>query len=303
MNHRNLPPLKSLVFFESATRHQSFTRASEELNVTQGAVSRQIRLLEKFLGTSLFRRVSRQIILTDDGHNYYLAIAHLLRQLELETTAIKGPAEPNQITFVTSSALAPMYLLPRLPDFREKYADIPIRIVARDSIEDLKNFNFDLGLYYCRDIPKELDAVPLFSEKVFPVCSPNYQRQNKDRLKNRDALATDLIWLESDQDWINWPEWLNSMDIHIGQFNNKLVVNHYPMVIQAAISGQGIALAWAHLVDDDIKRGSLLKPFDLALETGSNFYLISPPDKTLNSKTQLFRDWLIENHSTSMNVI
>ena len=296
MKRKQLPPLKSLIFFESAARLHSFTRASEELNVTQGAVSRQIRQLEQFLGKALFRRERRQVLLTDDGHNYYVSIAHLLSQLEDATKSLKGPQEPDQITFVTSSALAPMYLLPRLPDFREQHDDIHIRIVARDNLQDIDQSKFDLGLYYNRETPQKVDAHRLFDEEIFPVCSPEYLKQHKHRFREPDALSTDLIWLESDEDWINWPEWLDAMKIKINRFHNRLVVSNYPMVIQAAIAGQGIALAWSHLVDNEISQGNLVKPVDLTLTTGSHFYLIMPSNRPFSENTMIFRNWLIKNH-------
>ena len=125
-----LPPLKSLVYFESAARLQSFTRASLELSVTQGAVSRQIRSLEDFLGKALFNRKQRQVFLTDDGHNYYLDIANIIQQLKASTEKLIAPSHPDPVTLVTSSALASMYLLPRIPDFRRQHKDIEIRIIA-----------------------------------------------------------------------------------------------------------------------------------------------------------------------------
>ncbi len=296
MKRKLLPPLKSLIFFESAARLHSFTRASEELNVTQGAVSRQIRQLEQFLGKALFLRERRQVLLTDDGHNYYVSIAHLLIQLEDATKSLKGPQEPDQITFVTSSALAPMYLLPRLPEFREQHENVHIRILARDNLQEIDRAQYDLGLYYHRSTPQMVEAHPLFDEQIFPVCSPEYLEQHIHRFKEPDALSTDLIWLESDEDWINWPEWLDAMNIKINRFHNRLVVSNYPMVIQAAIAGQGVALAWSHLVDNEIRQGNLVKPVDLTLTTGSHFYLIMPSHRPFSKNTMIFRNWLLENH-------
>lgn len=292
---KTLPPLKSLVFFESAARLKSFTLASRELNVTQGAVSRQIRQLEAFLGKPLFRRQQRQVFLTDDGHNYFVSVAHHLSQLESATTTLKGPTIGNPVTFVTSSALAPMYLLPRLPEFRQQHPEISIRIVARDSIQDLRQFNYDLGLYYSRSPPTHVDAIGLFDECVFPVCSPRYLQQHQQRLSDPKQLSQDLIWLESNEDWINWPEWFESMQISVPPIQNRLIVNHYSMVIQAAIAGQGVALAWGKLADDEIKRGTLLKPFDIQLETGSQFYIIMPSNKPTDHNTQVFKRWLQDN--------
>ena len=299
MNKRRLPPLKSLVYFEAAARLQSFTAASRLLNVTQGAVSRQIRQLELFLGRDLFLRERRQIFLTDDGHNYYVSISHLLEQLSDATENLIRPAESSEITLVTSSAIASMYLLPRIPAFRQNNPGIRIRIVARDNIDMLDNFAFDLAIYYSRTTPSAIESFALFEEEIFQVCSPSYfdshliaQDSEQQSIQLYDS---NLIWLESQEDWINWPEWLEKMAINVGGFDNRLVVNHYSMVIQAAIAGQGVALAWSGLVDNEIEQGLLLRPLSHSLKTGANFYLLRPPDKTLKPAAITFESWL-RNH-------
>jgi DNA-binding transcriptional LysR family regulator len=296
MPNAKLPPLKSLVYFEAAARLQSFTRASSELNVTQGAVSRQIRLLEEFLGRKLFEREKRQVFLTDDGHNYYVSIASILQQLKGATDSLLAPADSTQVTLVTSSALAAMYLLPKIPAFRNKNPDIQIRIVARDNINELQNSRFDLALYYCREPVAGYQCTPLFHERVFPVCSPGYLEQNISQFQNSPTFSENLIWMESDEDWINWPEWLDAMGLAVTEFNNKLVVNHYPMVIQAAIAGQGIALAWAHLVDIELENGFLVVPTDQYLETGSRFFLITPGTPKPNPRVTTLNNWLVDHH-------
>ena len=295
MNRRRLPPLKSLVYFEAAARLQSFTRAAKELNVTQGAVSRQIRQLEQFLGRELFTREKRQIFLTDDGHNYYVSIAHLLQQIGEATDSLVGQEETDQVTLVTSSALASMYLLPRIPAFRQVHSDIQIRIVARDELSELERSEYDIALYYCRQAPQKCEWVKLFREKIFPVCSPTYLETHRDQFDSIHGLDTNLIWLESDEDWINWPEWLQAMNADIKKFHNRLVVNHYPMVIQAALAGQGVALAWANLVDAELDRGGLVKPADWSIETDAGFYLLLPSGRTLRRQTGIFKDWLQKN--------
>lgn len=295
MDRRRLPPLKSLVYFEAAARLQSFTRASSELNVTQGAVSRQIRQLEAFLGRRLFARKRRQILLTDDGHNYYVSIAHLLEQIGEVTNNLINPGAPNQVNLVTSSALASMYLLPKIPAFRQIHGDIQIRIVARDDLSKLDDTDHDMALYYCRKPPPDRDCIVLFREHVFPVCSPDYFSTHREQFDTEEKLNTNLIWLESDEDWINWPEWLRAMEIEIEASHNRLVVNHYPMVIQAALAGQGVALAWANLVDPELERGALVRPLEESLRTDAGFYLMLPAGKDPNKQTRIFMDWLRHN--------
>lgn len=290
---KRLPPLKSLVYFEAAARLRSFTRASKELSVTQGAVSRQIRQLEDFLGRSLFSRENRQVLLTDDGHNYYVSIAHLLAQLTAATESLLVPEMPNQVTVVTSSALASMYLLPRIPAFRKQFEDIQIRIIARENLTGLGPSEYDLALYYSRHQPEENNPVALFGEQVFAVCSPDYFKNHPSQFENNSFLPDNLIWLEIAEDWVNWGEWLEAMEIEQPRSANHLVVSNYSMVIQAAMDGQGVALAWSQLVDREIEHGTLVRPSALALETSARFYLMLPQNRPLRRPTEVFRNWLL----------
>jgi LysR family glycine cleavage system transcriptional activator len=295
LTHRKLPPFKSLTYFESAARLQSFTRASVELNVTQGAVSRQIRLLEKFLSRDLFLRQNRQVVLTDDGHNYFVSISHLLNQLQSATEALVQPVSDGNVTVITSGALASMYLLPRIPTFRQQYKEIQIRLVAKDNIGEIGKSEYDLAIFYSRKLPVDCQWSELFDEKIFPVCSPQYLENNQAQFSTDPDFSKNLIWLESEEDWINWPEWLDATGLNVRSFENRLVVNNYPMVIQAAIAGQGVALAWSCLVDEQIEQGLLVRPTDYHLETGAHFYLIAPKNRQMNSNSKLFYNWLLHN--------
>ena len=292
---RKLPPLKSLVYFEASARLCSFTKASQELNVTQGAVSRQIRQLEDFLGRSLFARENRQVALTDDGHNYYVSIAHILAQLVDATDSLLAPILPNQVTVVTSSALASMYLLPRIPAFRQQFDDIQIRIVAREHLEGLGNSEYNLALFYNRELPAVDNVIELFGEQVFPVCSPSYLKINNRQFSSKEFIPDNLIWLETNEDWVNWPEWLEAIKVKIPLSTNRLMVNNYSMVVQAAIGGQGVALAWPQLVNNELEQGLLVRCGNWSLETNGRFYLIQSPAKLDSKPTNVFRSWLLEN--------
>ncbi len=290
-----LPPLKSLVVFEAAARLQSFTLAAGELSVTQGAVSRQIRHLEEHLGRALFRRERRGVQLNDDGHTYLLSVSHALEQLRGATSDLLSRADGNQVTVVTTSALATFFLVPRVPAFRQRFTDIPIRLMARESPRDARPGAWDLSLYYYRQPPADDSARLLFGESVFPVCSPDYLARHRERLGSNpvEALAHDLVWQESGEDWVNWPEWLEAMNIHVERFDNRLLVDHHGMVVQAAIAGDGIALGWGGLVDAELESGRLVRPLDLVLETDGGFYLATAPGRSGAHQVIAFRDWLL----------
>ena len=263
------------------------------MSVTQGAVSRQIRQLEEFLGRALFSRENRQVFLTDDGHNYFVSIAHVLEQLGTVTDALLAPAHPHQVTIATSSALASMYLLPRIPHFRRHHPQIQIRIIARESLDGLAPSEYDLALYYGRSEPVNGRPIPLFGEKVFPVCSPEYHKASQWQFKDNQFQPDNLIWLESLEDWINWPEWLEAMQIKLPSSAGQLLVNNYNMVIQAAVDSQGVALAWSQFIDRELKAGALIRPCDHVLETRARFYLMESPAMEVRDQTEVLRKWLV----------
>ena len=298
MQYDRLPPLKSLVYFEAAARLQSFTAASTELNVTQGAVSRQIRQLEDFLGLSLFRRDRRRVLLTDDGHNYFVSIVDVLNQLARATVDLTSNSRPEQITLLTSSAIASMYLLPRIPEFRRTQPEIQIRIIARDEPNGNEDIGYDISLYYHRRPPESNFVELLFEEVVYPVCSPAYFANHQDQFSGAKNLAQNLIWLESPENWINWPEWLERMGMPKSEAEQRLVVNHYPMVIQAAIAGQGVALGWSGLVDQALEQSLLIRPTSYELKSSAGFYLDhggNVAGRARHPKIEIFRRWLLDN--------
>lgn len=294
MSARKLPPLKSLVYFEASARLQSFTAAAGELNVTQGAVSRQIRQLENFLGLDLFKRDRRHVVLTDDGHNYFVSIADVLEQLSLATEQLTTNHESGWVTLVTSSAVASMYLLPRIPAFRRAFPEIQIKIVARDSKHEGVQLEHDLSLYYSRNKSSSEHKV-LFTEEVFPVCSPLYLNEHAADFDNNDGTFSNLIWMESDENWINWPEWTERMSLVMTKPTNRFVVNHYTMVVQAAIAGQGLALGWKGLVDQSVTDGLLVQPTQFVLKTEAGFVLESPAGKRQSKEAETFSHWLVNS--------
>jgi LysR family glycine cleavage system transcriptional activator len=268
----SLPPLNSLVAFEAAARRLSFTKAADELGVSQGAISRQIKILEETLGSRLFRRTKPQLALTKTGQGYYEAISLPLARIADATTAIKDNSQ-GSITLVTTNAMAAFWLLPRYSRFQADHPEIEVNIIAVDSIAQLDQMEFDLGLYYCKESPEHYRATPLFEERVFPVCSPNYLTSHPE-IEDPELLArsTRLV-LDSAEDWIDWHDWFDSAAIE-QPGDHKIVLNSYPLVIQAALNGQGVALAWETLVDDYLDSGLLVAPTHNALATQSRFYLL-----------------------------
>lgn len=291
-----LPPLNSLVAFEASARHLSFTLAADELNVTQGAVSRSIKQLEDFLGKALFIRANRSINLTPTGLQYYQSIRQSLLNIAQVTGEVKQWQGEHKVTVATSNAMAALWLLPKVAQFQNEHEDIDIRILASDNVHDLRRQDCDLALFYCRTIPTEMDATVLFSEEVFPVCSPLYFEKIGSPSDPTEIFNKTQLYLEDSQrDWVNWEEWFEGVELPNITPRNRMNINNYPMLLQAAINGQGIALAWGALVDDYLQSGALIRPVEHVLSTPSNFCMLEPKDRgRVPESVKCFREWLLE---------
>lgn len=299
MRIKPLPPLKSLVAFEAAARHLSFTQAAEELCVTQGAISRQILLLEDFLGCPLFIRDKRALSLTATGLEYFERVQESLMLLAGATSEIVQWKGKQRLTVVTTNAMASFWLLPRFNDFQEQHPDIEIRILAVDSLAHLHQYEFDLALFYCRTPPTDMHVTPLFSETVFPVCSPAYLEKHPGLQQAEHLSKGTLLSLEASENWVTWQDWFQECGLPpLPEQTRRINMNNYPLVIQAALNGQGIALAWKILVDDYLDSGLLVPPVDQALVTTSQFYMLEPMTASSKQGVDLFRQWLLTQVSS-----
>lgn len=295
MKIKPLPPMNSLIVFEAAARHLSFTKAADELNVTQGAISRQIRQLEEYLGKELFIRANRNILLSPTGAQYYQTIYASLLNIAQATAEIKKWQGDRQVTVATTNAMASLWLLPKVAGFQQS-EEIDLRILATDNIQDLYKMDFDIALFYCKVPPVGMQTTMLFPEEVFPVCSPGYLEQFKDTQDQIQFFEKSLLYLDDSQkDWINWNEWFTAVNLPIVKPKNRININNYPMLLQAAINGHGLALAWGSLVDDYLKSGALVRPVDTVLRTHASFCMLEPLDRgVIPSSVKHFRMWLLE---------
>ncbi|HCU1861314.1 TPA: LysR family transcriptional regulator [Acinetobacter baumannii] len=296
MKIKPLPPMNSLIVFEAAARHLSFTKAANELNVTQGAISRQIRQLEEYLGKELFIRANRNISLTPMGLQYYQTIYSALLNVAQATAEIKKWQGDHQITVATTNAMAALWLLPKVAAFQQNNEGVDLRILTTENISDLHKMDFDLALFYCRVPPTGMRVTTLFPEEVFPVCSPNYLAQFQTESSPEEIFGKALLYLDDSQkDWVTWNEWFEAVNYPVVKPKNRVNINNYPMLLQAAINGQGVALAWGSLVDDYLQSGALVRPVETVLRTQANFSMLEPSDRGLvPSSVKHFRSWLLD---------
>jgi len=296
MKIKPLPPMNSLIVFEAAARHLSFTKAADELTVTQGAISRQIRQLEEYLGKELFIRSNRNISLTPTGLQYYQTIYSSLLNVAQATAEIKKWQGEHQITVATTNAMAALWLLPKVASFQQNNEGVDLRILTTENILDLHKMDFDLALFYCRTPPEKMNVTTLFPEEVFPVCSPSYLAQFNADSTPEDIFGKALLYLDDSQkDWITWAEWFEAVNYPVVKPKNRVNINNYPMLLQAAINGQGVALAWGSLIDDYLQSGTLVRPVETVLRTQANFCMLEPSDRgMIPSSVKHFRNWLLD---------
>ncbi|WP_217497431.1 transcriptional regulator GcvA [Trinickia violacea] len=292
---RHLPPLSYLAAFEAAARHESFTSAADELCVTQSAVSRQIRLLEETLGCALFVRLHKSVTLTEAGRKFQRTVNAALELLAAAAYALRVEASSSTVTVSTDLAFASHWLIPRLPQFRSEHPEIVIHVDASD--EDTKQIRkgADLAIQFGDGYWPACNARFLLEEEIFPVCAPAYLSRVAPMERTQDLLRATLIHLETRHwDWMDWTTWFAHNDIILTEQRQDLYINNYPAVLQAAISGQGIAMGWRYLADDMLSTGVLVRPIETSVRTGQGFYLLHPSDSLLTPEAKVFCDWIVQ---------
>jgi LysR family glycine cleavage system transcriptional activator len=293
---KRLPPLNALRAFEAAARHLSFSKAAQELNVTPGAVSQQIKLLEEQLETRLFERRNRQIVLTEAGQLCLprLTEAFKLMQEAVETVAAQQLNEPLNIT--AAPAFVARWLIPRLKLFYQAHPEINVRIDASTRLVDLDHENIDVGIRFSQDHDPDLVSTHLMSLELIPVCSAEYLKSHPD-LDNPSNLGRyNLLHYDNpqvEQAWPDWNMWLATVGIEGIDTSKGVFFNQTEMLIQAALDGQGVALVATIYARDDIRNGKLVQPFVLSMPSRFSYFLVTTPHKARRQRVQAFRQWML----------
>ncbi|MEM7223730.1 MAG: LysR substrate-binding domain-containing protein [Pseudomonadota bacterium] len=289
-----LPPLTALPAFEASARLRSFTQAAAELYVTQAAVSRQIRVLEENLGVRLFERSHRRITLTEEGQRFQHVVAVALDLVANSASELRGEVTSADLTIAADLSMAHLWLLPRLPLFRDAFPDIVVSILASEREADCLKEGIDLALLYGDGNWPGFDARLLVREEIFPVCSPSYLT-DRPAIEGPEDLADQvLLDLRGERwDWVDWRQWLTAKDVALPEDARTLAFNNLPLLIQAACRGQGIGLGWRCLVDDLLDEGTLVQPFDLSLRTDRGYYVLKRANIRLSPESQVLYDWVI----------
>ncbi|HET7156552.1 MAG TPA: transcriptional regulator GcvA [Hyphomicrobiaceae bacterium] len=287
---RRLPPLNALKAFEAAARHESFTRAAEELCVTQGAVSHQVKALEAELGIKLFNRERQRLIITEAGRDYLVVLRDALDRIAVGTERLIQRQSAGVVTVSTSPDFAAKWLVNRLGRFAETHPGIDLRISATLHHVDFAREDVDLAVRHGDGNWAGLDVVRLTSEHLFAVCSPKLLAGRNRITKPSDVLKFPLLHLD---DGDAWARWFEAAGVDGAGHLHGPVLNRASMVIDAAIDGQGVALARTTLAATDLISGRLVRPFAEALRLSKTYWIICPKATAALPKIATFRDWLL----------
>lgn len=294
-----MPPVSSLVVFEAAGRLNNFTAAAQELNVTQAAVSRQILGLEAHLGITLFHRQHRQVRLTAEGITLHQAVSQGLLAIIDCIQRLTAAQNRAAISIGATLGFATLWLMPRLSEFNAEYPDIQLRLISSDTLGDLADEQLDLAIRYGTGNWSDVKATRMFDGEVFPVCSPDFLKRFPVPRGMADIDSLPLLEMEAiDPSWMSWEAWRTTSSAP--RLNNRrLRFNNYPLLIQSAIAGQGLALGWRYLIDDPLNNGQLVRPFPGSFKTNLDFYLIEPANRRESPPLATLKSWLLQHAATA----
>lgn len=292
---RKIPSLQALACFEAAARHQSYTRAAQELALTQGAVSRQLTALEDFVGVALFRRTRHGVTLTECGRDYAAQVALRLQALEQDTLEVMSTqGRGSALHLAAVPTFATRWLIPRLPELKREQPGLTVHIETRTRAFMFADTPFDCALF--AGTPEQVRqwagtrAVKLLDEVVLPVCHPSLLRGQGSL--SPEALA-ELPLLQQSTRPDAWRQWFEAQGIVAPQALAGARFEQFSMTVAAAVHGMGLALVPRLLIADELARGELVVPCDRPLANQRAYYLVRPEGDDSPPATQIFLDWLV----------
>jgi LysR family transcriptional regulator, glycine cleavage system transcriptional activator len=293
VKRRVLPSLNALRTFEAVARHNSFTRAAEELNVTQSAASRLVHSLEEYLEVSLFTRRSRRIQLTDQGLYYSRLVSRSLDLLEAGTVELMSSrAGKGTLSVGMLPTFGTRWLLPRLPSFQKLYPDVSVNVVSSDGELDFTHERIDIAIRFGHGQWSDALIDPLMSEEVQVVCSP-VLLENGPPLTSPSQLGNyRLIDHSTRPD--SWEYWFRSIGSELPPINWGPRLEHFFMIIEAAKAGLGMALLPTFLIKQEMLNGELISPFPERVAGPGAYYLITPETKAGLPRVMAFREWVLD---------
>jgi LysR family transcriptional regulator, glycine cleavage system transcriptional activator len=291
----HLPPLSALRAFEAAARHMSFSRAATELHVTPAAISHQIHALEEDLGIRLFHRMNRAIELTASAKVLLPGLTEAFAGIQSSVRRLRAHNDTGTLTVTASPSIAAKWLVLRLHRFQEQHAEVDVRISATDEVADLTRGDFDIAIRYGAGDYPGLDVELLFTNEVFPACSPQLFTTGPPLRTPDDLALHNLIHdqaVERDPLAPTWPMWLKAAGVKNVPATAGLSFSNMYLALDAAIAGHGVVLAQSTIAAADLAAGRLVRLFTLALPDQFAYYIVTAPGALERPKVRAFRDWL-----------
>jgi len=288
-----VPSLDLLPAFEAAARLLSFTKAAEELSLTQSAVSRQIQALEEGLGTRLFERRTRALLLTEAGQRFHQVAQEVLTQLDEAAQKLRGVTPARTVTVTTTPGFASLWLIPRLNGYLQANPGVDVRISASYEMTHLEREGIDLAIRYAPD-EEMAGETALFEEAIVPVCSPALAAGPARPLREPRDLAAHVL-LHSDDaklSWMEWNLWLHAHGLRDLKPAGTLQFNQYDQLVQAAMNGQGVALGRLPLLRDLLRDKRLVTPFRKSVVSSRGYFVVRSARAAGNRDVKAFEAWL-----------
>ncbi|MCP4329727.1 MAG: transcriptional regulator GcvA [Alphaproteobacteria bacterium] len=288
---RTLPPFTAVRAFESAARYSSFKDAAEELNVTQSAISHQVKALEEFLGSALFHRGNKGVGLTPTGRAYFDDVTSILDQLDASTRRRRDCETDGPLNVRSTPAFAARWLVPKLNRFNSAYPDIELCITTTIATTDFRKDDVDVLLQYGQASASGLRVDSFLSSSRVPVCSPK-MLEGAPPIQDPDDILRHTLLRDVVGD--GWDDWFERAGVHCAKPPQGPHFEHCDLSLRAAEQGQGIALAYKALVADEIAQGVLVKLFEFETEPKVIYSVTCPKSWINRPKIAAFRNWLFE---------
>ena len=287
-HHYGLPSLKMIGTFEAAGRLKSFKDAADELHVTPGAVSHQIRSLEQELDMKLFLRESRAVNLTPEGKDLFEVVSSSLNEIGQTVKKLRELNETQHISIGSTTAVLSMWLSQKIAQFWREYGHIQINQEVRDR-PFRRPLSLDMIVEYSTNPPEETSNI-LFEDTLLPLCSPEFEGKNISKLEQLSKSY--LIHLDAkDTNWTSWANWFETLDYN-GEISVRHRVNNYAIALQLAQDGMGVVLGWRHLVRPLIESGSLIPITKYEIAAPGKFYLVQSKGNQ-KKYSKIFSEWLL----------
>lgn len=299
---QRIPPLNGLRAFEAAARHLSFVKAADELSVTPGAVSHQVKTLEAYLGVQLFRREARGIRITEAGQDALPVLRDAFDRLEQVSDRLDAHRTAGTLVVSAAPTFAGKWLVPRIEQFHDRHPEIEVRIDAAKRVVEFAREDVDVAVRFGTGDWPGLRAWPLFDrpDEIFPVCAPAGPGRTRPPLRDPSDLAGQVLlhadWKLGGRTWPSWPDWLAAAGVEGVDGTRGPRFTTWALAIQAAQAGDGVALGSRMLVETELAAGTLVRPFAEALAAPADlgFYLVCPEVAADRPKVRAFCAWMLD---------